>query len=105
MLRNVPISGDQECISVVTNDEPASIAVAVMSNRLSFRSHGLITASVMHRTQKAKLSHAMGWEYAHVEINDVSREAHRHVLPDKEGIRAIAFLRAAAACYAELVCA
>jgi len=44
----------------------------------------------------------VGWEYVHVCIDDASRIAFTDIFPDEKAISAIAFLKAAVACYASL---
>ncbi|MFM9974096.1 MAG: IS481 family transposase, partial [Beijerinckiaceae bacterium] len=44
----------------------------------------------------------VGWEFVHVCIDDNSRIAFTDVMPDQKAVSAIAFLKAAMACYASL---
>jgi transposase InsO family protein len=47
-------------------------------------------------------SRGVGWEYVHVCIDDASRIAFSQILPDEKADSAVAFLRAALACFASL---
>jgi transposase InsO family protein len=47
-------------------------------------------------------SRGVGWEYVHVCIDDASRIAFSQILTDEKADSAVAFLRAALACFASL---
>jgi transposase InsO family protein len=45
-------------------------------------------------------SRGAGWEFVHVSIDDASRVAFTRIMPDEKAVSAVAFFKAAVACYA-----